>query len=70
MDIYLLKVNNKMAAAICKICSKLAIKTVEKCQWRMNEKVQIGRMFEIITQQVITCSKAIETVAYKKYIES
>ena len=36
----------------------------------MNEKVQIGRMFEIITQQVITCSKSIETVAYKKYIES
>ena len=33
-DIYLLKVNNRNTRARCEICSKLTIKTPERCQWR------------------------------------
>ena len=31
--IYLLKVNNRNTRAGCEICSKLTIKTPERCQW-------------------------------------
>ena len=33
-DIYLLKVNNRNIRIRCEICSKLTIKTPERCQWR------------------------------------
>ena len=32
--IYLVKVNNRNTRARCEICSKLTIKTPERCQWR------------------------------------
>ena len=31
--IYLLKVNNRNTRKSCEICSKLTIKTPERCQW-------------------------------------
>ena len=34
IDIYLFKVNNRNSTTICEICSKFAIKTQEKSQWR------------------------------------
>ena len=33
--IYLFKVNNKNSRERCDICSKLAIKTPERCHWRI-----------------------------------
>ena len=33
LGIYLLKVNNKNTRTRCEICSKLTIKTPERCQW-------------------------------------
>ena len=32
--IYLLKVNNRNTRTRCEICSKLTIKTLERCHWR------------------------------------
>ena len=32
--IYLFKVNNRDTLIMCKICSKLIIKTPERCHWR------------------------------------
>ena len=34
INIYLLKVNNKNTRKGSEICSKLTIKTPERCQWR------------------------------------
>ena len=34
--IYLLKVNKRNSRTRCKICSKLTIKTPERCQWRIS----------------------------------
>ena len=34
VGIYLLQVNNRNTKAWCKICSKLTIKTLERCHWR------------------------------------
>ena len=36
VGIYLLKVNNRNTRARCEICSKLTIKTPERCHWRVN----------------------------------
>ena len=33
-NIYLFKVNNKNTRKMCETCSKLTIKTPERCQWR------------------------------------
>ena len=49
---------------------KVSNKDTRKMSMTYNEKVEIGRMFEIITQQAIICSKSIEAGAYKKCIES
>ena len=34
VGIYMLKVNNRNTRARCEICSKLTMKTQERCQWR------------------------------------
>ena len=34
VGIYMLKVNNRNTRARCEICSKLTMKTPERCQWR------------------------------------
>ena len=34
VGIYLLKVNNRNTRTMCETCSKLTIKTPERCYWR------------------------------------
>ena len=45
-NIYLFKVNNRSTRKRCEICSKLTIKTPERCQWRncrvMKHEITIG----------------------------
>ena len=50
-DIYLLKVSNRNTRTICKICSKLAIKTPERRQWRRSGVFIVN--FEHISRLVL-----------------
>ena len=48
--IYLLKVNNRNTRTRCEICSKLTIKTPERCHWRCSGVfvVNFGHILHLI----------------------
>ena len=54
--IYLLKVNNRNTRAWCEICSKLGIKTPERCHWRRSGHFIV--IFEHISHLVLCVSIA------------
>ena len=55
-SIYLLKVNNRDTKTRCEICSKLTIKTPERCNWRRSGVFTVD--FEYISHLVLVDSIA------------
>ena len=61
-NIYLFKVNNKDTRKRCKICSKLTIKTLERCQWCRSGVFFVNLFYTFLGNwllgSVYTCSKS------------
>ena len=74
-NIYLFKVNNRNIGKRCEICSKLTIKTPERCQWRRSGVLivnfeNISHLFLVFLllnlNKKMLAGKGQKSIAYKK----